>query len=60
VDGWKRKRCALGEEVGNLVPDSVFDLCQPSALLPEPDGVVFERHLPAGPGRPGASPTNFA
>jgi hypothetical protein len=27
------------------VPDSVFDLRPPSALLPELDGVVFERHL---------------
>jgi hypothetical protein len=36
---------ALGEDPGNLVPDSVFDLFLPSAMLPELDRTVFDAYL---------------
>ena len=32
---------ALGEDIGNLVPDSVFDLFVPAEALPELDEAVF-------------------
>jgi hypothetical protein len=32
---------ALGEDIGNLVPDSVFDLFMPAEALPELDEAVF-------------------
>jgi hypothetical protein len=35
----------LGEDVGNLVPDSVFDLLQPASLLGELDRAVFEGYV---------------
>lgn len=36
---------ALGEDVGNLVPDSVFDLLHPASILPDLDRVVFGAYL---------------
>ena len=36
---------ALGEDVGNLVPDAVFDLFVPARDLPELDRVVFAGYL---------------
>ena len=35
---------AIAEDVGNLVPDSVFDLFLPAARLPELDAAVFEAY----------------
>ncbi len=35
----------LGEDAGNLVPDSVFDLLHPAEILPELDRAVFEGYL---------------
>jgi hypothetical protein len=36
---------ALGEDVGNLVPDAVFDLFMPARTLPHLDRVVFAGYL---------------
>jgi hypothetical protein len=36
---------AIGEDIGNLVPDSVFDLLQPASALPELDRVVFDSYV---------------
>src|SRR5438309_4827997 len=36
---------ALGEDIGNLVPDSVFDLFLPAKLLPELDAAVFGSYV---------------
>ncbi|WP_220447088.1 aminoglycoside phosphotransferase family protein [Nonomuraea deserti] len=36
---------ALGEDVGNHVPDSVFDLFLPAARLPELDAAVYGAYL---------------
>ena len=36
---------ALGEDAGNLVPDSVWDLIHPPSVLAELDHVVFEGYL---------------
>ena len=32
---------AAGEDPGNLVPDSIFDLRHPASILPDPDRAVF-------------------
>jgi hypothetical protein len=36
---------ALGEDVGNLVPEAAFDLWLPAALLPEIDRLVFDGYV---------------
>lgn len=36
---------AVGEDIGNLIPDSVFDLWLPSAQLRELDRAVFDSYL---------------
>ncbi|MEV4086802.1 phosphotransferase, partial [Nonomuraea fuscirosea] len=36
---------ALGEDVGNHIPDSVFDLFLPAAVLPELDAAVYGAYL---------------
>ncbi|MDP4510968.1 protein kinase family protein [Nonomuraea turcica] len=36
---------ALGEDIGNYVPDSVFDLYLPAARLPDLDAAVFGGYL---------------
>lgn len=36
---------ALGEDIGNLIPDAVFDHFVPAARLPELEGAVFEAYL---------------
>ena len=36
---------ALGEDVGNLVPDSVFDLFWPARDLPELDREIFRGYI---------------
>jgi hypothetical protein len=36
---------ALGEDIGNLVPDSVFDLFVPSEAFPELDETVFGAYI---------------
>ncbi|MGZ6267174.1 MAG: aminoglycoside phosphotransferase [Candidatus Limnocylindrales bacterium] len=36
---------SAGEDPGNLVPDSIFDLRHPAAILPELDRTVFRAYL---------------
>ena len=36
---------AIGEDIGNLIPDVVFDLFMPASSLPELDARVFEAYL---------------
>jgi hypothetical protein len=36
---------ALGEDIGNLVPDAVFDLLHPATVLPDLDRVAFDGYL---------------
>ena len=36
---------ALGEDIGNLIPDSVFDLFLPARLLPDLEAAVFEAYM---------------
>ncbi|WP_220449139.1 aminoglycoside phosphotransferase family protein [Nonomuraea mesophila] len=36
---------AVGEDIGNHIPDSVFDLFLPAALLPELDAAVYGAYL---------------
>lgn len=36
---------AVGEDIGNLIPDAVFDLFVPSKALPDLTRVVYESHV---------------
>jgi hypothetical protein len=36
---------ALGEDIGNLIPDSVFDLFLPARLLPDLEAAVYDAYV---------------
>jgi hypothetical protein len=36
---------SVGEDIGNLVPDSIFDLRHPPSMLPDLDRTLFEGYL---------------